>query len=329
MQLESLFHAVAPDGLAEMHALSHVRLAQVPMHEEMAMQGVLSEHATCSEQQHFAIQIPQLVGPLVEHRGSMAPQTAPDVPPVETTPPVATPPVAIPPVATPPVPIPPVEFPPVAIPPVATPPVATPPVAIPPVEFPPVAIPPAAIPPVATPPAAIPPLATPPVTTPPMEVPPVAAPPVAIPPVATPPVTIPPVATPPVAIPPEAPPVEAIPPVAIPPVAPPVGAIPPVAIPPVAPPRSTHMLDAQVRPALHVALPKHAHFTLPVWQLEPPPQPALTTKAAPSINVRKGHLPTKTVPGVEILISDYPFSGKANGVKMPHAAATAAAFGDR
>ena len=49
-----------------------------------------------------------------------------------------------------------------------------------------------------------------------------------------------------------------------------------------------------VRPALHVPLPKHWQLALPVWQLEPLPQPALRARAVPIINTR--NLSTNAVP---------------------------------
>jgi hypothetical protein len=66
--------------------------------------------------------------------------------------------------------------------------------------------------------------------------------------------------------------------------------------------RSTHVLEAQVRPALHVPFMKHEHFSLPGWQLEPPsPQPAAKTKAVPNINASSPFVQTM------FLISDSPF----------------------
>jgi hypothetical protein len=72
-----------------------------------------------------------------------------------------------------------------------------------------------------------------------------------------------------------------------------------------------------VRPALHVLFMKHEHFSLPSWQLEPPPQPALMAKAVPSIDARKRHLLTKIVPDIEILISNSPFMMQRWGDQLP------------
>jgi hypothetical protein len=69
MQLTSLFHRVAPDGLAVMHASLHASVVQLATHERMAVQGVLAKHAIASEQQHCAIHSPQTLVVLTEHPG--------------------------------------------------------------------------------------------------------------------------------------------------------------------------------------------------------------------------------------------------------------------